>query len=127
MKRPVIVFGCVALAIALWLTAVLNADRENLSLDFVAVYAQLGADGEPENCPDVSLPPSAEAIEGARQLAQIARQDPTRPLPNPNPSFGATLPAANALTVTASSVRLCVQNADAEPHPGWNRVLLSLR
>jgi hypothetical protein len=127
VKRPVIIFGCVAVAIGLWLTAVLNADRENIRLDFVSVYAQLGADGEPESCPDLTQPPSAEAIEGARQLAQIARQDPTRALPNPNPSFGATLPAANALTVTAGSLRLCVQNAEGEPHPGWNRVLLSLR
>lgn len=126
MKRPVIVFTCVAVAVGLWLTAVLNATRENSTIDIVGIYELLGADGEPESCPDVTAPPSAEAIDGARELAQTVRRDPAAILPNPNPAFGASLPASNALTVTAGSLRLCVQNEERH-HPGWDRVLLSLR
>jgi len=126
VRRPVIVFACVALAVGLWLTAVLSATRENSRLDVLGIYALLGADGEPESCPDVTQPPSADTIEGARQLAQMVRLNPRDELPNPNPAFGATLPAEGALTATAGSLSTCVGGAETH-HPGWDRVLRSLR
>lgn len=126
MRRTAIVFACVALAVGLWLTAVLSATRENSRLDVLGIYSLLGADGEPESCPDVTQPPSREAIDGARELAQMVRLDPRAVLPNPNPAFGATLPAEGALTATAGSLSTCIGGADTH-HPGWDRVLRSLR
>jgi len=119
------VFVCVAVAIGGWLALVLNADRENVQINFVDVYGLIGASGDPGDCPDVSAPPSEEAVTGARALAEVAKLQPQREIPNPNPNFGQSLPAANALTVATGSLRLCVGSAPSHD-PGWDRLLAQM-
>ena len=41
-RRPLLVGGAVAIAIAVWLAFVLNATRDNLRIDVPAIYAELG-------------------------------------------------------------------------------------